>query len=210
MKIPEEGSDPNNPVRIYTDGVFDCFHYGHAKGLQQIKQMFPYVYLIVGLSSDEVVTKEKWKPIMSYEERIESLKHCKYVDEILTNAPWEFSIEFLDSINCKYVAREPTPYPCGDVKDIYAPFKECGRFLSTKRIDYISTTNIIGRVLRNYDLFLERNIRRGEKWEELNISLYKYFGIKIGIIIKNIEKRKKTNYKKFYFDKWKFKLELVK
>ena len=34
--------------------------------------------------------------------------------------------------------------------------------------------------------------------------------IKIGIIIKNIEKRKKSNYKKFYFDKWKFKLELVK
>ena len=23
---PKEGTDPKNPVRIYTDGIFDCFH----------------------------------------------------------------------------------------------------------------------------------------------------------------------------------------
>ena len=46
-----------------------------------------------------------------------------------------YNIECVD-INCKYVAREPTPYSCGDVKDIYAPFKECGRFLSTALFHY--------------------------------------------------------------------------
>ena len=29
-----DGSDPNNPVRIYADGVFDMYHIGHAKVLE--------------------------------------------------------------------------------------------------------------------------------------------------------------------------------
>ena len=42
-KMSKEGQDPQHPVHIYTDGVFDCFHYGHAKVLEQCKKMFPYV-----------------------------------------------------------------------------------------------------------------------------------------------------------------------
>jgi len=50
--VKPDGNDPNNPVRVYADGVFDMYHIGHAKLLRQCKQLFKHVYLIVGVSPD--------------------------------------------------------------------------------------------------------------------------------------------------------------
>ena len=197
-----EGYDPKHPVRIYTDGIFDCFHYGHARVLEQCKKFFPYVYLVVGVCRDEDTKEEKGHTIMSIKERMECVKHCKWVDEVVVG-PWICSLEFLDSINCKYIAHDPEPYPYNDVDDLYGVFKKNHRFLATKRTEGISTSDIIYRVLKHYDEYIERSIKKGAKKEDINISLEKYREVKIKLFWKNVDKRRNYNPLKFYFSRWK-------
>ena len=208
--MSQEGTDPSNPIRVYTDGIFDCFHYGHAKVLEQCKKLFPYVYLVVGVCSDEDTIKEKGKPIMTMKERVECVKHCKWVDEVVEDCPWVCSLEFLDKINCKYIAHDPEPYPYNDIPDLYGKFKDAGRFLATQRTEGISTTDIIYRILRDYDVYLERSVKKGAKMEDININKYKYMAIKIILMWKSMEKRFNYNPLKYMTLKWKGKALFLK
>lgn len=142
----------SNQVRIYVDGVFDLFHYGHARLFQQVKEWASDVHLIVGVNKDEDVRKYKGQTILSQKERIESIKHCKWVDEILGDVPWVIDEAFLSKHNIDYVAHDGDVYPSEGVEDIYGIPKSLGKFIATTRTKNISTTEIIERVLRlDYD-----------------------------------------------------------
>lgn len=66
----------------YTTGVFDMFHVGHLNILKRAKERCEY--LIVGVSTDEVVELYKnKKPIIPYQERAEIVSAIKYVDEVV-------------------------------------------------------------------------------------------------------------------------------
>lgn len=63
----------------YTTGVFDMFHIGHLNILRNAKDLCDY--LIVGVSTDELVQQYKGKtPIICFDERIEIVRSIKYVD----------------------------------------------------------------------------------------------------------------------------------
>lgn len=66
----------------YTTGVYDMFHIGHLNILRRAKEQCDF--LIVGVSTDELVEHDKHKtPIIPFEERLSIIESIKYVDKVV-------------------------------------------------------------------------------------------------------------------------------
>lgn len=63
----------------YTTGVFDLFHIGHLNLLRRAKEQCEY--LIVGVSSDELVAYKNKRAVIPFEERIQIVQSIRYVDQ---------------------------------------------------------------------------------------------------------------------------------
>ena len=158
-----DGSDPSNPVIVYADGVFDMYHVGHAKVLEQAKKLFKHTYLIVGVSGDKETIEKKGKIVMNEKERCEILEHCKWVDEVLCPCPWILTVPFLKEKGIHYVAHDDLPYGSVGQQDIYFEVKKNLMFRATQRTEGISTSDIILRLIKDYDMYVQRSFERGYK-----------------------------------------------
>lgn len=76
----------------YTTGVYDLFHVGHVNLLRNAKALCDK--LIVGVTIDELVMYKNKKSVIPYNERLEVVKSCRYVDLALPQT----SIDKVESV----------------------------------------------------------------------------------------------------------------
>ncbi|KAF8080060.1 hypothetical protein N665_0978s0002 [Sinapis alba] len=195
-KVSETASD--RPVRVYADGIYDLFHFGHARAIEQAKKSFPNTYLLVGCCNDKITNKFKGKTVMTESERYESLRHCKWVDEVIPDAPWVLTTEFLDKHKIDYVAHDALPYAdaSGAGNDVYEFVKSIGKFKETKRTEGISTSDIIMRIVKDYNQYVLRNLDRGYSREELGVSFVKEKRLRVNVKLKKLQEKVKEQQEK--------------
>ena len=74
-------SEDKKPVIGYTSGVYDLFHIGHLNLLKNAKGLCDY--LIVGVTSDELVAYKNKKAVIPHDERMEIVRNIKAVDAVI-------------------------------------------------------------------------------------------------------------------------------
>jgi choline-phosphate cytidylyltransferase len=97
------------------------------------------VQLIAGINTDEDTHRFKGKTVMDHKTRVDSVRHCKWVDEVIPEGPWIVTPAFLEKHNIDFVCHDALPYK--DVSgqsedgDVYSGLKKIGKFLETKRTE---------------------------------------------------------------------------
>lgn len=136
-------------TRVYVDMVADLFHYGHVNFLKEARQFGDY--LLVGIHSDKVVEEYKRLPVMTMQERMDTISSCRYVDEVIPEAPLIIDQEWIDSNNIDLVVHgddfsEHMEQLC------YRTPIDMGIFRLVSYTSGISTTEIIRRCKEYNDI----------------------------------------------------------
>ncbi|MBD0779701.1 adenylyltransferase/cytidyltransferase family protein [Maribacter sp. ANRC-HE7] len=117
----------------YTSGVFDLFHIGHLNLLKNAKGLCDN--LIVGVTSDELVSYKNKRAVINHQERMEIVRNIKYVDAVVPQndmdkfAMWErlkFDVMFVgdDWLNTPKWKELDEKFKVVGVKIIYFPYTE--------------------------------------------------------------------------------------
>jgi len=130
-------------IRVYVDMVADLFHYGHVNFLRQARTHGDY--LLVGVHADETVMSYKRLPIFSMEERVASVEGCRYVDEVIPNAPLTIDRVWIEQHNIDLIVHGDDISSEKEGGWYKIPI-EMGIYRSVGYTPEISTTEIIARI----------------------------------------------------------------
>ena len=130
--------------RVYVDMVGDLFHAGHVSLLRAARRHGDQ--LIVGVLSDDTAASYKRRPIMTLAERVAVVESCRYVDEVIADAPFEVTEQFLAEHDISVVVHGDDLTSVG-AETVYAAAVASGKLRYVPRTLDISTTQLIQRVL---------------------------------------------------------------
>ncbi len=136
------------PTRVYVDMVGDLFHPGHVALLRTARGFGDQ--LVVGVLSDETAAAYKRRPIMTMDERVAVIEACRFVDEVIPDAPYRVTREFLDEHELALVVHGDDVGAAG-LEEVYGPVLEAGVLRLVPRTGDISTTALIARVRGSVD-----------------------------------------------------------
>ncbi|KAH9916199.1 uncharacterized protein B0H18DRAFT_1038780 [Fomitopsis serialis] len=75
---------------------------------------------------------------------------CRWVDEVVPEAPWVITEEFLQKHQIDYVAHDEDPYVSAGIDDVYGYCKSQGKFIPTRRTPGVSTSELLERIVSRY------------------------------------------------------------
>ena len=94
-------------VTGYAEGVFDLFHKGHVRILKKAKDKFDKVYAAV--TPNHIAATYKNPPIIPFEDRVEILESCKYVDKVIAACPNSvYTVDWMENNNVDYIVHGKT------------------------------------------------------------------------------------------------------
>ena len=129
-------------VRVYVDMVADLFHYGHVELLKQASELGDY--LLVGIHADDLVLAHKRNTILTMKERVACVAGCRYVDQVLPNAPWITDRGWIAKHNIDLVVHG-SDYSQEDLNETHSDAIDMGILRTVAYTPGISTTDIIRR-----------------------------------------------------------------
>ncbi|KAG2186271.1 hypothetical protein INT43_002709 [Umbelopsis isabellina] len=145
MMADSTTQNQKRPIRVWVDGCFDMMHFGHANALRQAKAMGDY--LIVGVHSDKEIEKNKGPTVMKEDERYAAVAACKWVDQVVPDAPYNTTVEILKEYNVDFCVHGDDITTMADGTDCYQAVKDAGLYRECKRTQGVSTTELVGRML---------------------------------------------------------------
>ena len=158
------------PIRVYMDGCFDMMHYGHCNALRQARALGDQ--LVVGVVSDDEIIANKGPPVTPVHERMIMVNAVKWVDEVISDAPYAITEDFMkklfDEYNIDYIIHGDDPCVLPDGTDAYALAKKAGRYKQIKRTEGVSSTDIVGNLFIYLFLFF---FKRKEKKKDMCVCV---------------------------------------